>query len=168
MRAYFFTNMYLSSIQQGIQPLHVVADMFVKYMDHGSNGIIIATSKLDLVHKWARDHKTVICLNGGYTSNLHDLVVRLDVADNPYPWQAFWEGDDALGGVMTSVGIILPEKIYETVQEKRDHQRTVRWQSNTLGEWQLRWGEDQNGTHRGITVWEKDFIDEMSKYGLAK
>ena len=31
MRAYFFGNMYLSSIQQGIQAAHCLGEMFLKY-----------------------------------------------------------------------------------------------------------------------------------------
>ena len=34
MRAYFWGNMYLSSIQQGIQAAHVVTEMFAKYVDN--------------------------------------------------------------------------------------------------------------------------------------
>jgi len=72
MRAYFFGNMYLSSIQQGIQAAHVVTEMFTKYpIDH-------ECIKFDDLNDWANNHKTMILLNGGYGENLYDLLGFFD------------------------------------------------------------------------------------------
>lgn len=121
MRAYFFGNMYLSSIQQGIQAAHVIGEMSVKYyaaMDGGDpNG--------EMFHEWAAYHKTIILLNAGYSENIHNLLhffqgKNLEQLNkitndnrNPYPFAHFCEGDDALDGAITCTGIILPEKIYD-------------------------------------------------------
>jgi len=104
MRAYFFGNMYLSPIQQGIQAAHVTHELFLKY------GI---DSRF---YDWAQDHKTMILLNGGYSENLRELIALFDSRENPYPWAHFNEGEDSLDGALTSVGIVLPEKIYETAK----------------------------------------------------
>ena len=102
MRAYFFGNMYLSSIQQGIQAGHVIGEMSVKY---GANPD-------SMFSEWAKDHKTMILLNSGMSSNLSDIVKHLSKSDNPFNWAPFFESREALDGALTSVGIILPEEIY--------------------------------------------------------
>lgn len=129
MRAYFFGNMYLSSIQQGIQAGHVIAEMFVKYRPLVSEDYEIVNNPYDrMLNDWAANHKVMILLNGGYGENLRELnaffegtldepgVTRLsEVYDNysPYPFAFFEESDEALDGAMTSFGVILPPKIYE-------------------------------------------------------
>lgn len=114
MRAYFFTNMYLSSIQQGIQPLHVLAEMYNKYVspDPGPEYFIL--------DRWARDHKTVICLNAGYSDEIRKLIALFEDPRNPFPWAFFREGNDALDGALTSVGIVLPEEVYTLAKDFRE------------------------------------------------
>jgi len=163
LRLYTFTNMYMSSIQIGIQSLHVVADMFTKYHERDDDREMLFT--------WAEDHKTVICLNGGYSDNLHKLVANhMVIGGNPYPWAAFSESQDALGGVLTSVGIILPDRIYDTISEKRENQAWWRPNDITPSLWGLRYGSTDMmfGEHQNLTSWERAFIDEVSKYGLAR
>ena len=104
MRAYFFGNMYLSSIQQGIQAAHVTAELFMKAHSEDGNMYLI---------DWANNHKTMILLNAGYSEELRRLIEFFDTTDNPYPWAYFNEGQDALDGALTCVGIVLPEKVYE-------------------------------------------------------
>jgi len=110
MRAYFFGNLYLSSIQQGIQSTHVVSDMFVKYKTISED----SDPKQIMLWEWAQNHKTVILLNGGFSKTLHEMIGFFDDEENPYPWTEFHEGKEALDGVLTDVGIILPQKIYKT------------------------------------------------------
>ena len=111
MRAYFFGNFYLSSIQQGIQAAHVVSEMSVKY----SPGLPPACD----YEEWAHTHKTMILLNGGMAANLRELVACFDTKDNSYCWAFFCEEEAALEGSITSVGIILPDTIYNTAAEWR-------------------------------------------------
>lgn len=171
MRAYYFTNMYLSSIQQGIQPLHVTSRLFTKYMEMNDDCAWIDNPMLRQIYDWATNHETVICLNGGYTESIRELMNNFfNVPENPYPWAFFNEGKDALDGALTSIGIILPERIYETAQEKRENRAD--WAYGDKG-WFLMYGGRYGdvcvyGKYQDLTEWEKDFIDEMSKYGLAK
>ena len=55
--AYIFTHIYLNTMQQGIQPLHVVGEIFAKY-GPDTQGY---TDAID----WATNHKVVRLLNGG-------------------------------------------------------------------------------------------------------
>lgn len=105
MRAYFWGNMYLSQIQQGIQTAHCLADMYEKYRNdsHMSEWISL----------WAQDHKTMILLNGGFSEYLRELVRFFsEEGQNAYPWAQFHEAPEALDNALTCVGIILPSIIY--------------------------------------------------------
>jgi len=114
MRAYSFTNFYLSSIQQGIQPAHAIVEMFVKYKNH------VQESKH--LFDWATNHKTMICLNGGTSADIRDLYFELiHVAEAlQLPYSPFNEDEASLDGALTSVAIIVPEKIYMEAAEMRD------------------------------------------------
>ena len=106
----------MSSIQHGIQTAHVVAEMFVKYGWSPSgqpNQTPFDVSKFDQLIRWAKDHKTVIVLNGGDADDLIDLRAFLDSPDNPYPHAFFEESPGAMNGCLTSVGIVLPERMYD-------------------------------------------------------
>lgn len=108
LRAYFVGNMYLSSIQQGIQAAHVLQEMHNKYC-YMSN---VAALKLT---EWGYKHKTIILLNGGYSSDLEELYesfMRWTKNGTTIPVAKFHEEESALNGALTSVGIILPESIY--------------------------------------------------------
>jgi len=109
MRCYFFTNYYYSSIQQGIQPLHAAVSLFVKYQNRYE-----ATSMVDMLFDWAENHQTVVCLNGGCNRDMQEIAKHLGDARCPYPRVGFWEEEDAIGAkVLTSIAIVLPEKIYK-------------------------------------------------------
>jgi hypothetical protein len=112
MRAYFFGNMYLSSIQQGIQAAHVVAEMFTKYPADSQQHAIL--------EHWAVDHKTMVLLNAGYSDEIRSLITFFNTIGNPLPWAQFYEGKDSLDGALTCVGIILPEEFYEGAKEVRE------------------------------------------------
>tara|TARA_R110002020_G_scaffold475286_2_gene709424 strand:+ start:332 stop:790 length:459 start_codon:yes stop_codon:yes gene_type:complete len=107
-RAYFFNNMYLTGIHAGIQAQHCTAEMFIKY-----SGSDWYSSLGETLKEWAFNHKTTIILNGGYASNLTRIENLLNESSNKYPWACFNESMDALEGCITSVGIILPEEIYD-------------------------------------------------------
>lgn len=131
MRAYFWGNMYLSSIQQGIQAAHVIQEMNNKYKeidlyDYGlstgenpSEHMIRSANRYKVLNEWGRNHKTIILLNGGYSCNLIDIHLQLNVPENPYPVAYFQEGANELNSAVTSVGIVLPEKIYKTAESRR-------------------------------------------------
>lgn len=106
MRCYHLSNMYLSSIQAGIQSSHCQMELFVKYQE--------VSRQKNQLYDWAVDHKTMIVLNGGYLSTMQEALEFLNNSANPYPWTFFNESEEAMGGMLTNIAIVLPEKIYET------------------------------------------------------
>ena len=157
MRAYFFGNMYLSSIQQGIQAAHVVADMFIKYP------METVEEEEGILYDWASVHKTMILLNGGYSENLHDLVGFFDHDNNPYPTAFFNESIAALDGAITSVGIILPEKIYKAAAKIRSglnvRQKTTWKKYNEIV---------MNNRRVEYTNWEVELINKLNTFDMAR
>jgi len=163
MRYYGFGNMYLSSIQQGIQSAHTIAEMFID-------------SKFDSSHRpkmlddWAENHKTMILLNGGYSETLRKLSDFFKDAKNPYPFAEFHEGQDALDGALTCVGIILPEKIYESSAYIRSlpfrKKEEVIEKIKESGTIELEPYQGIAVTHE-LSKWEFELVLELNKYGLA-
>lgn len=152
MRAYFFGNLYMSSIQQGIQAAHAVADMFIKYSNENE-------PNYHPLREWATDHKTMILLNAGYSSEIRNLVNFFQHPDNPYPWCEFHEGQDALDGALTTVGIILPEEIYGTSKQLRDEPMyTTSKLDHTLG----------LSPFSHLSTWQFDLALRLNNYGLAR
>ena len=111
MRCYHFGNMYMSSIQQGIQAAHCQMELFMKYQDD--------TDQQNMLYDWGGNHKTMICLNAGYHERLRAIADFMEDAENPYPWSTFHESQEAMGGMLTNVAIVLPEEIYEGAKELR-------------------------------------------------
>ena len=111
LRAYFFGNMYLSQIQQGIQAAHVVTKMFAKY-GRGHEGVSALAG--DTLYDWADVGVTKILLNGGYQSNLELVHKALEILCPmlQLPFSRFYEEHDALNGALTSVGVVVQEEIY--------------------------------------------------------
>lgn len=166
MRYYGFGNMYLSSLQQGLQNAHVMHELFTKY--EGNRG-----SQWNTLSLWAEDHKTMILLNAGYGENIHALVERFNKFENPYPWADFHEAEESLDGAITCVGIVLPEKIYESAAHLRKLPYRTRDEvleriENT-GE--IYWGNDVDGemvkTTHELSKWEFNFVQELNNYGMA-
>lgn len=112
-RAYFFGNFYLSSIQQGIQSAHCLAEMFVKYPYEG-NHLNDSIWPCEILYNWATNHKTMICLNGGESRNLQmiydDICTFGDKLELPV---AKFHEDESLNKTLTCVGIIVPDSIYD-------------------------------------------------------
>ena len=156
MRAYFFGNMYLSSIQQGIQAAHVLHELFLKYPSP-----VTTEGRGDHLWAWASSHKTMILLNGGYADTLREIIKLFDDKNNPYPWAFFNEGQDSLDGALTSVGIVLPEHIYETAAAIRDNAE-LNEVIRTHGGWSFEGGDECK-----ISKWEYELCVELNKYGLA-
>jgi len=174
MRAYFFGNLYLSSIQQGIQAQHCTVNIFKKYFPRPTavgECCFDASEQSVQLMDWAHDHETDILLNGGYSSTLREISGMLLDTENPYPWNLFSEADDALDGALTCVGIILPEKIYKTAGEVRStygqRGRDRVEQLNQLGTWTTI-DEDENLISYKFTKFQVWLINEINKYGLAK
>jgi len=166
MRAYFFGNMYLSSIQQGIQAGHVIGELSLKYLIKKENALIHQECGQALYLGWVEDHKTMILLNAGYGSELHDLVTMFSSNENEsFPWAPFYESTDALDGAITCVGIILPVRIYELSKLIRDPDefKIIEHLVTTTGQWKTEEGETWE-----YTKWEWDLVKRLNRYELAR
>jgi peptidyl-tRNA hydrolase len=155
MRLYTFCNMYLSPIQNGIQTAHVVAEMFAKY----SNA---EKKNHHPLLEWASDHKTIIVLNAGYGDELYKLYELFEKESNPYPWAHFHESKEALDGAFTCIGILLPDRIYETAQVCRD-ERFRPQMLNVYDDWRV----SKHNLPDDLTSWECELIDNLNNYRLA-
>lgn len=174
MRAYFFGNMYLSSIQQGIQAAHALHEMFIHFPTREQDGG-------EYLWEWASCHKTMVLLNAGYGDEIRNLVAFFNNHRNPYPWAEFHEEQASLDGALTTVGIVLPEKIYTTSKIVREWRpgRAQNWDNsprnrieragsltifpeNDLGietDEEIRWH---------FNKWEFDLVERLNNYGLAR
>lgn len=104
MRLYTFINVYLSSIQQGIQSAHVVGELSLQ------SG--------PMFEDWAVLHKTIIVCNGGNNDDLYNLYAFFN-QNSTYPWASFSEDMASLNGTLTAIGIILPEFIWSEIDRVR-------------------------------------------------
>lgn len=116
-RCYTFTHFMLSSIQQGIQSGHAAMELVNKYYDPE---VIYEQDEynFEIVLDWIRDNKTIVCLNGGNSESMIELVQFLNTYKNPFPWVTFHEDENSLEGILTSIAIILPDRIYNTDLEE--------------------------------------------------
>lgn len=165
MRAYFFGNMYLSSIQQGIQAAHVISDIMLKYVTISEGYEIDSNSKRIMAWDWAQNHKTMVLLNGGYSATIRELRDFFDDSENPYPWDDFNEGEDALDGALTSVGIVLPEKIYETAKLISDP--LISNMIRIYGTIEIT-TDPENPVEYEFSKWEYQLLQKLNTFQLAK
>lgn len=131
LRLYCFGNMYLSSIQQGIQGLHALGLMIVNY-EHPNEIVSLGCDSdedckrqreyhqsCSMIYEWMEYHKTVICLNGGTSDNLYDIHNTF-YESYKYPSAVFEE--EGIGNAMTSVAVILPDYVYDSAALMRKYQ----------------------------------------------
>jgi len=110
-RSYFFNNFYVSGVRTGIQAGHAGDEMWVDIVQRMTS--YPADEKwnrwLNTLMDFAKNHKTYIVLHGGGHDELYDLIQLLTENDE-YPWSFFSE--PGLNNAITSVRIILPERMY--------------------------------------------------------
>jgi len=172
MRVYSWNNFYLSSIQQGIQALHSTAELFTKYKYLSGDTV----AQHHMLFDWATNHKTVILLNGGDTDALIDLKGFLNSPDNPYPHAFFEESPGALNGCLTSVSIVLPERMYDAISTKigqaylrvKDGGPQVLMDIPLLDLELLRQDVLHDFNERKYTEWELGFLARRVVCSLAK
>lgn len=166
LRGYVFGNMYLSTIQQGIQGEHVLGEMVVKYL----NPHVIATSGVTkqgiTLYDYLDKHKTTIHLNAGYSSELRLLIDHFESSQNPYPWSYFCESEEALDGALTGVGIVLPESIYYVAELMRKDVITA---AEIIHNGEITYVDSVgDNVRQTITKWEYETMLLINKYGLAR
>ena len=173
LRLYSFTNFYLSSIQQGIQTGHAAVELFMRY-DPRETFTIEAVQTTEMLYDWAENWKTFICLNGGDSAGVQDMSDFLNDPRNPYPWAPFNESDPALDGVMTTVAVVLPERIFSTASLLRLRDLPASVLSYTydklLDEHRFLFNDDDLDKPRleTFTPWEYELMTRLNKYGLAR
>jgi hypothetical protein len=111
LRLYSFTNYYLSDMQKGIQTGHMAVDLVREYsFVNGMPPVSEAVKQSAMVADWADNWKTFIVLNGGNNASLKETVDLIKDVD--LPWTLFCEDDQSLGGIMTCVGVVVPEAYF--------------------------------------------------------
>ncbi len=114
MRCYSFVNYYLSDIQRGIQSGHANVELSLLSKEKG----------YDMYVDWAKNHKTVVVLNGGNQASLQNIYTTLeDCAKGGMmmPFAKFHEDEQSLNGALTAVSIVVPEFYYETARKVRSN-----------------------------------------------
>lgn len=148
LRLYTFTLYQLSSIQQGIQAGHAAVELGIKAYKKQMN--LRQGTEWTIYHRWATEWKTMVLLNGGDLSELEEFRDFLMFYENTFPWAEFRESDESLGAILTSVAIILPERIFKTAEELRKNTFVTKDYPD------------------GFTDWELELINKLSRTGLAR
>jgi len=124
--------------------------------------------KYQQLHDYLDNHKTVICLNAGYSATLHEIYKELTDFDNPYPFAKFHESEEALDGALTCVGIVVPDAIYDTAFTVRNTRGRAGVDMATVLNQYGEFEDPDTGVHYTFTKFQVWLINELNKYGLAK
>lgn len=162
-RCYTWTIFQLSPIQQGIQAGHAAVELFVKYI--GGNSLRDHRA----VERWAKENKTMVCLNGGDVSTLKEFIKFLDSPENPYPWATFTESDDFLAGITTSVAVILPARFYQCAAIMRAARTGGPYAFDAMTGTHRFLIQEESGTRvEEFTAWEGEFMQRANASPLAR
>ena len=155
-------------IQQGIQPGHAAVDLFVKYRLYGET---TADMQREILYDWATNWKTFICLNGGTYESVVGIHEFLNSPHNPYPFAPFHEDESAAGGRMTTVGIVLPERIFSTASLLRRRELPVGvcyTHDRLLEVHRFTFEEDGEIRSDEFSDWEYELMQLLNKFSLAQ
>ena len=159
----------LSPIQQGIQPGHACVELFVKYGRIPPNSRGTEWKKNEMLYEWADEYKTYICLNGGNSATLRELWEFVDRPDvNPFPYSKFHEDEQSLDAVMTSIGIILPERIYDTAAKLRSGEFWIDLVHIDAASIPVYSTLDDVDVETRLTQWEYKLIQRLNACSMAK
>lgn len=151
MRFYSFVNgLYMNSLQYGLQTGHAISEMSL----HQSHSY----------KEWAKNHKTIIILDALNHAGLQRAHGALAILCGHYnakvkpeegiPFVKFHEDEQSLGGIMTCVGVILPEHIYGRVEERNG----LEWYKSPRERF-AEWEEGINNNH--AMVWSKEKMEDL-------
>lgn len=104
MRGYFILQYQMEGIHAGIQSLHCLSDMVAR-----TEGM--TPEQRAVFDAWNSKHYTAVLLNGGYQSRVLELEKILfdNAAAAGWPVGSFRESVDATNGLLTCVGVIIPD-----------------------------------------------------------
>ena len=177
-RLYQFSLFQLNTMAKGIQNTHSAVELFNKYVPNPSNGNEADIEPLDILWDWSLNWKTVISLNGGVYPELIELIEFLEYSSCPYPWTYFNE-DESLAELITSIAVVLPERMYNTAYLIRTKQ--IQFMSKSCNLQALNW-ESYNERlalqefqdleklcldYGRFTEFEIDFIERLNSYKMA-
>ena len=170
LRCYTFGDFMYSSIQQGIQAGHAAVELFNKYLiEQGwQNGYA------EVVQDWAANYKTMICLNAGRYQEVCDWLCFFEDGfvdgENSFPFTGF-EEEEAQGGRLTTVAVILPERIFNGAQALRD----AKWNDNyvvvydhLLEETRITFDAKTEPLTLTYNKWERELMERMKSVPLAR
>jgi hypothetical protein len=168
LRFYSFTDWMFRPIQQGIQPGHAAVELFTKYHPHyckDEDG-----EAMDVLYDWATNWKTFICLNGGNYESVVGVHEFLNSPHNPYPFAPFHEDEASAAGRMTTVGIVLPARIFETASllRMRELPPGICYTFDRLLDVHRFTFDDDDGIRADeFSAWEFELMQLLNKFSLA-
>lgn len=164
MRFYSFVNYYLSDMQRGIQSFHAGHKMSVTYD---------ADSIQDNYYRdWAKNHQTVVVLNGGNSKTLQELFDFLEELKNSgmqFPFVKFHEDEQSLNGALTSVGMVLEEEIYSTSMQSRwdnELRQKLEKQANPVAK-KSKKSSGKTSVKKLEKQWKARLMLKLARYDLA-
>ena len=176
MKLYTFTHTMLSTKQQGIQSQHATTELFNKFkeidlMEYSlgtgtvpPRHVVDEANRARILFDWSNNHKTHIALDGGTSVGLNDILevfkLHNELDGLEYPWATFYE-DESLGGLLTSISIVLPEKIYWIINQLKVDKETL----DSDERMKLAVIMTSFGELSKFDVW---LIENLPKYRLAK
>ena len=124
-------------------------------------------------------------LNGGYSSDIKELCDFFAQTDNPFPWAEFYEEQDALNSALTTVGIILSDRIYNAAEIVRNSKSKIFFRPigedgeaitengypdyKTAGKIRIEgFDPDFKPVSMVVTKFESELINRLNQYSLAK
>jgi hypothetical protein len=170
LRCYTFTDFMLSPIQQGIQSGHAAMEVVNKYLlvEGWQNGYA------ESVADWATNYKTMICLNGGpfagVTEWLEFFETGLAEHQNDFAFAGFTE-EPAQGGNLTSVAVVLPERIFNgatALREAKWNDSYVVVLDHMLKETRITFDAKTEPLTLTYNSWERTLMDLLKKMPLAR
>ena len=167
MKRFFFTNSYFSGIRVGIQAGHSCDKMWAEAVSEYFNDPESETAKEELLAMvgFVEDYGTWIVLSAGDDEDLRELVRFLNSGNNPYPFSEFEE--PGVNDAMTSICMILPERMYDAVAEKVGDALHEAEEKGTAWENEIDQKTLPDAENRGYSEWELDFLFRKAQFHLA-
>jgi hypothetical protein len=107
-----------------------------------------------------KNHKTMVCLSGGNNAALKEIRDLFKNETNSYPWSSFYEDEQSLSGILTSIAIVLPDSIYDTASKLRSKELQIVDNNIVVDKEDLYYGE--------LTDFQVNLIQKLNSCGLAK
>jgi hypothetical protein len=105
-RFYVLVHSHLSTMQKGVQAAHCVATLVERTISGAQK---ISHEAYQSVMQWAREDRTLIILDGGNSDDLYSFADFLVATKCKFPRAIFYEDQKTMCGMMTAVGIVVPE-----------------------------------------------------------